>query len=97
MSLTRRTRDSDSYLTKMITANHHSGVHMSVSADVATATLCLCSSVLWGPICKNILSDRFSIKTAKSAHIWLNLHAVKYICTYLAKSARSKIYLCIFS
>jgi len=41
---------------------------------------------LWGAIRKNITSDRFSTKTAISAHIQLSLRRDNYLCTHVAIS-----------
>jgi len=41
---------------------------------------------IWGAVRKNIISDRFSTKTAISAHIWLSLRAFSYLCAKTAIS-----------
>jgi len=43
---------------------------------------------LWGAVRKNIISDRFSKKTAISAHIQLSLRRDTYLCAHLAISAQ---------
>ena len=48
---------------------------------------CFSSSCVWGAVSKNIASDRFSTKTAISAHIQLSLRRYSYICAHLAISA----------
>jgi len=42
--------------------------------------------IAWGAVRKNIISDRFSTKTAISAHVQLSLRRDSYLCTHLAIS-----------
>ena len=46
------------------------------------------SSLVWGAVRKNIISDRFSTKTAIFAHILLSLHRDNYLYAHLAISVR---------
>jgi len=45
--------------------------------------------LVWGVVHKNIISDRFSTKTAIFVHIQLSLRRHSYLCAHLAISAQS--------
>ena len=51
------------------------------------------AACVWGAVRKNIISDRFSTKTAISAHIQLSLRIDSYLSAHLVISCRDS-YLC---